>query len=193
MENATEKTCKTCGLSRPHEAFYVSDKYSCKDCKKAYSRSWREKNRERHRKLSLDWAKSNKEHVKARMRDWFEKNRESVNARNRKWRAMNRKKSREYNNLWKRNNYKVKPYLNSALRAAQRRAITPIWANTFFIEEIYDLARRRTNLTGAKWHVDHIVPVNSPIVCGLHVEHNLQVIPANKNMEKLNRHWPDMP
>ena len=63
------------------------------------------------------------------------------------------------------------------------------------MEEIYDLAARKTALkTGGvdRWEVDHIVPLQSPIVCGLHVEHNLQVIPASKNRSKHNRHWPDM-
>jgi 5-methylcytosine-specific restriction endonuclease McrA len=44
-----------------------------------------------------------------------------------------------------------------------------------------------------KHEVDHIVPLKSPLVCGLHVEHNLQVIPATQNRRKHNRVWPDMP
>ena len=76
---------------------------------------------------------------------------------------------------------------------ARRFYATPAWANEFFIEEIYDLARRRTKATGIEWEVDHIVPLNSKKVCGLHVEYNLQVIPAKLNRSKGNRWWPDMP
>jgi hypothetical protein len=77
-------------------------------------------------------------------------------------------------------------------RAAQLRA-TPAWANYFFLEEAYDLARRRTERTGFSWHVDHIVPLQGKTVCGLHVENNLQVIPGSINRSKGNRVWPYMP
>lgn len=62
----------------------------------------------------------------------------------------------------------------------------PVWANKFFIDEIYALARLRTELTGIEWQVDHIIPLRSKIVCGLHTEQNLQVIPAIENARKSN-------
>lgn len=80
-----------------------------------------------------------------------------------------------------------------ARRRFAARNAAPKWANRFFMQEAYDLARRRTKATGIRWHVDHIVPLLSPLVCGLHVEHNLQVIPAAQNISKNNRWWPDMP
>ena len=96
---------------------------------------------------------------------------------------------------WEKRN---RAYLNARkmLRMAAKKLATPAWANQFFIEEIYDLAQRRTKLqTGGikQWHVDHIVPLTSSLVCGLHVEHNLRVIPARDNHSKKNYFWPEMP
>lgn len=62
----------------------------------------------------------------------------------------------------------------------------PIWANPFFIAEIYDLARRRTKATGKPWVVDHVIPLKNPLVSGLHVETNLQVVPRSFNAAKGN-------
>lgn len=77
-------------------------------------------------------------------------------------------------------------------RAAKKRA-TPDWANKFFISEAYHLAKLREKVCGGLWHVDHIVPLQSKYVCGLHVESNLQVIPGHLNQTKSNVTWPDMP
>ena len=55
------------------------------------------------------------------------------------------------------------------------------------------MAALRNKLTGVKWEVDHIVPLASRIVCGLHAETNLRVVPKLVNRIKGNRFWPDMP
>lgn len=82
---------------------------------------------------------------------------------------------------------------NGAKRRASKLQATPLWANEFFISETYDLATLRTKAFGTPWHVDHIVPLQSKLVCGLHVECNLRVIPGVDNFKKGNRYWPDMP
>lgn len=78
---------------------------------------------------------------------------------------------------------KNKASLNAA-RLKTRRM--PKWANWFFIQEIYELARLRTELTGVPWEVDHVIPLTHHLVSGLHVEQNLRVIPRSVNRAKKN-------
>jgi len=54
------------------------------------------------------------------------------------------------------------------------------------MEEAYHLADLRTRITGIKWNVDHVIPLQNKKVCGLHVPWNLQVIPASENFRKHN-------
>lgn len=105
-----------------------------------------------------------------------------------KWRAANVEKCR-LNSLKHRDSANQNSYLRRLSATKSRQA----WANRFFMREAYDLARRRTMTTGFAWHVDHIVPLRSKLVCGLHCEQNLAVIPGRGNSSKGNRYWPDMP
>lgn len=75
----------------------------------------------------------------------------------------------------------------------QTRRATPAWADLVAIRVIYAEAQRLTRETGELHVVDHIVPKISPIVCGLHVHHNLQILHWLPNAQKGNFWWPDMP
>jgi len=84
---------------------------------------------------------------------------------------------------WKQVN-KDKVNLSTALRRKRIRLNKPKWANDFFLEEAYLLAKLRTDVTRFEWHVDHIQPLRGKDVCGLHAETNVQVIPAILNYKK---------
>jgi hypothetical protein len=67
---------------------------------------------------------------------------------------------------------------------------TPLWLGAdelWMISQAYELAALRTKLFGFAWHVDHVIPLRGELVSGLHVPHNLQVIPAWDNKSKSNR------
>jgi len=71
---------------------------------------------------------------------------------------------------------------HTARRKALKLQATPIWANKDAIEIIYEESSNRSENT----HVDHVLPLQGTIVCGLHVETNLQIILAHDNLTKHN-------
>ena len=71
-------------------------------------------------------------------------------------------------------------------RRKKRDKSLPPWADKKAIRAIYFEARRLTASTGVKYEVDHIIPSNHPLVCGLHVETNLQIITEFENITKSN-------
>jgi len=101
-------------------------------------------------------------------------------------RAKNYKKhGREY---YYRNKEKWRG-IKARRRAAKLQA-TPSWLDSeylWMISEIYSLPSLREEMTGIKWEVDHIVPLQGKQVCGLHVPWNLQVITQLENRRKGNK------
>lgn len=80
-----------------------------------------------------------------------------------------------------------KPPARGAVRVAKVRRATPPWADRASIRAVYRDARARG------LEVDHIVPLDGTLVCGLHVAWNLRAVPRGENARKAAREWPDMP
>ena len=91
---------------------------------------------------------------------------------------------------WRRNN---KGAINAftAKRRAMKKQATPAWADLQYIKDLYSNAAEANAIFEAvgvspKFQVDHIVPLQHDLVCGLHTEDNLQILTAEENQRKSN-------
>ena len=66
-----------------------------------------------------------------------------------------------------------------------KTSATPSWADFFQIERAYELAQEYRD-KGIDAEVDHIIPLQGKIVCGLHVQTNLQITNLQFNRSKSN-------
>jgi hypothetical protein len=71
-------------------------------------------------------------------------------------------------------------------RHATHNKACPNWANKDAIDIIYKTAKELSKSTGISYEVDHVIPVRHPLVCGLHVENNLEIILKDENRAKSN-------
>jgi len=77
----------------------------------------------------------------------------------------------------------------SSRRSEKRRLRVVPWADTRAIAAIYQEAAR-LRASGARVHVDHVLPMLGKRVSGLHVAENLQIIQARENIRKGNKFTP---
>lgn len=176
------KQCTKCLLWKPLDGFAVRSSTKsgrqpkCKSCNAVY----RSLNRVAVSAAKQRWSLNNLDRSREIKKSHFERNK-----------GENLKRMAE----WKRNHPEQRARDNVKRRVGMSHACVS-WANRFFIEEAYRLARLRTEMLGFEWQVDHIVPLRSSQVCGLHVGTNFQVIPASDNMKKGNRFdsdWVSVP
>lgn len=132
---------------------------------RAYGASHYQLNKDHHNKLVDDWKKRNPEKAAATCAKWSKANSDRV--------------------CW-----------HSNMRRTRKLQATPSWANDewdeFVVKEIYHLSKLREDYLGMPHQVDHIVPLKSDLVCGLHCAANLQVLVKTENLSKGNRFWTDM-
>lgn len=149
---------------------------------------WRKENPEQMQACREAWisAGDNKAKRRKSILAWQARNADKVRADTKKYREKNRDRIRAWITAWeKRNPHKRLTYAKR--RQAAKILAIPKWADLDAIAEVYQEAAY------FQLQVDHIVPLRSKLVCGLHVVDNLQLLTAAENSAKGNRYWPDMP
>ena len=117
---------------------------------------------------------------------YYEKNRAQVIARAQ---ARPVAEKQAYKSKYKQGNPDLYKTLTSFRRRRFRDA-TPPWLTRkqkSEIRQLYQIAITMSKTTGEQYVVDHIVPLQSHEVCGLHVPWNLRVITQEENLKKSNK------
>ena len=168
------KLCNQCRCEKPETEFYKKKTakdglfWWCKDCHRNYVKA--------------------KYHKLAESPDYRVAERARVLAFHRE----NTDKIRAWAKIYAQNN-RAKLNANAKKYVLAREQRTPKWLSVddfWLMEQAYELAGLRTKVFGFAWHVDHVIPLHGRLVSGLHVPHNLQVIPAYTNRSKSNRYDP---
>ena len=172
------KACYSCGELKPLASFYMHKGYAdghrgaCKVCWKSMSKAW-------------ETANPNPERKRAARRKRYLNHPGKVRAAERKWKLAHPGRTNAIHRKWnKANSGKVNA--NTGRRKAAKIRAVPKWSETELIKIVYEKA----GVMG--FQVDHVVPLQSKVVSGLHVWGNLQLLSQSENAKKKNYHWPDM-
>lgn len=197
-----KKICSKCNILKDLNEYYKAKtgkdglRSDCKECYKQdhktrreanpnYMKDYYKVNLEQIKKANKKYYLENKEIKKAKQREYTCKNKEEIARKNKERYLLNcetiKLKAKQY-----RDNNKSKIRALNAKHRADKKQATPQWFNKEEVKYIYEIAKEK-NL-----EVDHMVPLNSRFVCGLHVQDNLRCISKELNRMKRNIYWPDM-
>ena len=172
------KTCTVCGVEKDVSQFEPQRK-QCICCRKMAKKISRARYYLKHRDAAIEqarmWREQNPDRKAALRKAEYAKNAVHAKEAAKKYRQENPGKV----NSWSRKHQ------------LSRRQRTPKWLSVddyWIMEQAYELAQLRTKIFGFEWQVDHKFPLQGRLVSGLHVPHNLQVIPASANRSKSNRY-----
>lgn len=116
--------------------------------------------------------------VLASNKEWSNKNETQRKQKIRDWQLKNKEKCLEATRQWRKRNLAYDAFRARTYRTRKMNQCPP-WADLEKIKEIY-----LTCPPG--YHVDHIIPLKGILASGLHVENNLQHLPAKHNLQKRN-------
>jgi 5-methylcytosine-specific restriction endonuclease McrA len=122
--------------------------------------------------------------AEAYRRKWRLANPDKISAQNKRWAERDPERRRDHNRKGYKKHYAKNPEYY-AEKADKRRRGMKEWpcseVEKLMIKYRYEDARRLSKETGAKYHVDHIIPLAKG---GPHLPWNLQVITEEENLSK---------
>jgi len=124
-----------------------------------------------------------KDKEKTKLRTWCKPCNNKHTAKNKYKYRESHKNSQEVYRICNKEYY---AFRNSIYRSFKLQA-TPHWTDLDKIKLLYTKAKWLEKLTGKKYHVDHIIPLQGENVCGLHIWENLQILESSINLAKGNK------
>ena len=161
----------------------------CVECVKSRRQRWGAENLDRERGRGARRRAENPEAMNAKSAQWRLKNPTGSQAISARYYERNATTILARNARWAEENPAKCAWYASQRRAAKARAL-PFWLteeDNRAIEGMYELAATLTRLTGIQYEVDHIVPLQGKVVCGLHVPWNLGITTKAENRRKFNK------
>lgn len=185
--------CKTCKTKKPIEKFSKSNRHTLgvmKECSKCLHQSRKKyQTPESMEKIAIqrkEYKEKNKDLIKEKNLEYRKENKEKIKKAQEAYRLNNPEKVKSSKKRWEINNPEKVAEKRFKRRILEKQSI-PEWSESDKIKNVYEKAKWLGSLTGLKYHVDHIVPINGKEVCGLHVWANLQILEASINCAKGNR------
>jgi hypothetical protein len=162
---------------------------TCAECLRLTTCTWKAANPEIRNAAWAPWAARNAEYLRTRPKRPEPK--EQVNARSRRNYGIDPTRVKAANKKWNAENT-AKVRAKDARRKARLLQASPVWADSAAVLGWYEARVAAEEFFRIPVHVDHVVPLQSKAVSGLHVEDNLRLMPGAENSRKGNRHWPNM-
>lgn len=158
---------------------------------KATSKAYRDEHKEETKNYNQKYQKEKPEIVNKHTMNWQRKNPEKV----RDVARLNVKNDPEKHKLRRQKYAKENPEkinANTAKRRASNKSriltlLPDLELDMKIIRDIYKQAKIIKQSTGIQHHVDHIIPLQSNTVSGLHVSWNLQILSQSENCAKNNK------
>lgn len=189
--------CVTCTYLRRSEA--AKDR----EAENARLREYRSKNKDAYSSRRRAYYQENLDKERARRRADNKKHYEKRSETAKRYKEANKDRVRDAMKAWREKNVdNIRAYRRRnrdyvTARAAVRRArlAVPSWVTgeeKKQMRQIYRKARQLSDATGIPHEVDHIIPLQGDLVCGLHVPSNLRITTQFENRSKRNRFFPEI-